>query len=142
VLIYAAPRSRHRGHSKARAVAVVFDLNSPDRSHRQPYSRTRLFFDDGHDMLFFTRKVYTMLACGAPNRQHTGALLDVSGTIMYGQTARPHGRKINLHNDEFRLRVFQGTPLHGQVRYSLRVEIARLNYSEIFTGLQGGIIQS
>jgi len=33
--------------------------------------------------------------------------------------------------------VLQGTPLRGQPRYSLRVDIARLSYHETFTGLQG-----
>jgi len=142
LLVYSSPTSRHPGHTKGRAVAVIFGLQGPDRAHRQPFSRTALFFDDGRDMLFFTRKVYAALACGMPNRRHTATLLDVGGTIMDGQTARRHGHKINLFGYGVRLRVLQGTPQRGQARYSLRVDIARLGYSETFTGLQGpGVVR-
>jgi len=60
----------------------------------------------------------------------------VRGTIHNGQALRRHGRrtrKINLYDAGFEVRVVAT----GRGRFSLRVDIARINDHETFTGLQG-----
>lgn len=117
-----------------RPVAVVEQLSSPDAESKVPFSRTRLFFDNGHGTLFFSRTVYTTLACG----KSPLPLLDVSGTIYQGQGYRPgHKRQMNLHNASFTLRVYAAKPYKGRARYTLRVVISSIGYSKRFDNLQG-----
>jgi len=103
-----------------------------------------LFVDDGRGTIFFSRTVYRSLACGLPGSgKHTYpyTVIDVSGTIHNGQALRRQGRrtrKINLYDDGYRLRVVAT----GKGRFSLRVDIARINDHETFTGLQGpGVVR-
>jgi len=130
-LVYARAIPRHRNHTKGRPVAIVEGLNGADSSHRQPYSRTPLFFDDNHGTIIFSRKVYRSLSCSGNGK---GTLLNVSGTVLYGQAIVRH-RKVNLYNAGFQLRVIAT----GTGRYSLLVDIGRVNYHLTFTGLQGVI---
>ncbi len=130
-LVYARAIPRHRNHTKGRPVAIVEGLNGADSSHRQPYSRTPLFFDDNHGTIIFSRKTYDALSCSGNGK---GTLLNVRGTILYGQAIVRH-RKVNLYNAGFQLRVIAT----GTGRYSLLVDIGRVNYHLTFTGLQGVI---
>jgi len=128
-LVYARAIPRHRNHTKGRPVAIVEGLNGADSSHARPYSRTPLFFDDNHGTIIFSRKTYDALSCSGNGK---GTLLNVRGTVHYGQAIVRH-RKVNLYNAGFQLRVIAT----GAGRYTLLVDIARINYHLTFTGLQG-----
>ncbi len=131
VLVYARAVPRHRNHTKGRPVVIVEGLNGADSGRRQPYSQTPLFFDDNHGVIIFSRKTYHSLSCSGNGK---GTLLDVSGTVLYGQAIVRH-RKVNLYNAGFQVRIVAA----GKGRYTLRVDIARINYHVTFTGLQGVI---
>lgn len=113
---------------------MVEQLRTPTVGHKAPYSSTPLYFDDGRRTLFFSRLVYTALACG----KHT--LLDVSGTIHEGLGVRHSGkttRMVNLYNVKFELWLYPAKSYKGHARYNLHVQIPFIGYDKTFHRLQG-----